>query len=111
MTERISKVSDGAVNKKSYLVPVCWENIVHTEAVNAALKLVQEETGDNNNNAMEFALKLLHRHFEELEGPNHHHEVLRSLFQEVNVDSQRMDSFFQIPEARRQLATRNGRLA
>jgi predicted DsbA family dithiol-disulfide isomerase len=68
--------------------------IVHTETVNAALMLVQEETGDGNNNAMEFALKLLHRHFEELEDPSDH-EFLRSLFQEVNVDSQRMDSFFQ----------------
>jgi predicted DsbA family dithiol-disulfide isomerase len=86
--------------------------IVHTETVNAALMLVQEETGDNNSNAMEFALKILHRHFEELEDPNNH-EVLRSLFQEVNVDSQRMDSFFQDTAskktARNEEWTRQGR--
>lgn len=67
--------------------------IVHTELVNSALMLVQDE----GKSGVTFALEMLHHHFEELKDPNDK-EILRHVLRDsMEIESRKVDALFQIP--------------
>ena len=76
--------------------------IVHTDAVNNALSLVQTSVGGAA--AEDFALRMLSLHFEHLHDPNEP-TLLKSAFQAVGVPPQVIDAF--LAESPTEQAKRN----
>lgn len=66
--------------------------IVHTELVNSALMLVQDEGG----NGVDFALQMLHHHFEILQDPNNRNLLTEVLTKEIGIEKEKVDNLFQM---------------
>jgi predicted DsbA family dithiol-disulfide isomerase len=71
--------------------------IVHTELVNSALMLVQDE----GKNGVEFALQMLHHHFEKLKDPNERDLLTGVLVDSFQVESIKVEKLYQVPARER----------